>query len=78
MRFELMIPGMHAVHARNAVFTALGAVDGIVRAEVELGRAVVEVLPSARVDETMLREAVGAAGFVVERVAVLPRSLPVL
>jgi copper chaperone CopZ len=78
MRFELMIPGMHAIHARNAVFTALGAVEGIVRAEVELGRAVVEVGPGSRVDEEMLREAVGAAGFVVEKVSVLPRILPVL
>lgn len=78
MRFELMIPGMHAIHARNAVFTALAAVEGIVRAEVELGRAVVEVEPSARVDEGMLREAVGAAGFLVETVVVLPRTLPVL
>jgi copper chaperone CopZ len=78
MRFELMIPGMHAIHARNAVFTALGAVEGIVRAEVELGRAVVEVGPGFRVDEGMLRDAVGAAGFVVEKVTVLPRILPVL
>lgn len=78
MRFELMIPGMHAIHARNAVFTALGALDGIVRAEVELGRAVVEVEAGSRVDEEMLREAVGAAGFRVEKVSVLPRTLPVL
>lgn len=76
MRFELTIPGMHAIHARNAVFTALGAVGGILRAEVELGRVVVEHDGTVREEE--LREAVAAAGFEVESVKVLPRQLPLL
>lgn len=80
MRIEVAIEGMLAVHAKHAVFTALGAVEGITRAEVELGRAVVEVEGSA--DPTALRagiqEAIEAAGFRVAGVAVLPRSLPTL
>lgn len=76
MRFELSIDGMLAVHARNAVFTALGAVAGITRADVELGRAVVE--HDGSVTEGALREAITAAGFEVTRVTVLPRTLPTL
>ena len=38
----LTISGMLAVHAKRAVFTALSGVPGVVRADVELGRAVVE------------------------------------
>lgn len=80
MRIEVAIEGMLAVHAKHAVFTALGAVAGIRRAEVELGRALVEVEGSA--DPTALRagiqEAIEAAGFRVAAVTVLPRSLPTL
>lgn len=76
MRFEIEIAGMLAVHARHAVFTALGAVAGITRAEVELGRAVVE--HDGSVEEHALREAVEAAGFAVARITALPRSLPIL
>ncbi|MCL4212533.1 MAG: heavy-metal-associated domain-containing protein [Gemmatimonadales bacterium] len=80
MRIEVAIEGMLAVHAKHAVFTALGAVAGITRAEVELGRALVEVEGSA--DPAALRagiqEAVEAAGFRVAGVTVLPRSLPTL
>ncbi len=75
---------MLAVHARHAVFTALAAVDGITRADVELGRAELEVdglasEPTAH--ETTIaaiRGAIEAAGFRVSEVRVLPRTLPVL
>lgn len=76
MRFELLISGMLAIHARNAVYMALGAVEGITRAEVELGRAVVE--HDGRVTEAALREAVAQAGFEVSAVRALPRELPTL
>lgn len=74
MRFEVIIPGMVAVHARHAVFAALGGVEGVIAAEVELGRAIVE--HDGRVSEDALREAVATAGFNVESVRVLPRALP--
>ena len=38
----LTISGMVAVHSKRAVFTALSGVTGVVSAEVEMGRAVVE------------------------------------
>ena len=67
---------MLAVHARHAVFTALGALGGITRAEVELGRAVVE--HDGSVTEAALREAITDAGFVVTSVTIMPRTLPML
>ncbi|MDH5234622.1 MAG: heavy-metal-associated domain-containing protein [Gemmatimonadota bacterium] len=76
MRYELTIEGMLAVHARHAVFTALAAVGGITRADVELGRVVVE--HDGSVTEAALRDAIGAAGFAVTRVVTLPRALPTL
>lgn len=75
-RTEVLIDGMLAVHAKHAVFMALGAVEGLHRADVELGRAVLE--HDARVTEGMLRDAVEAAGFRVREVRALPRILPTL
>jgi copper chaperone CopZ len=74
MRCELLIPRMVAIHARNAVYTALSGVAGVERAEVELGRAVVTHDGSVR--EDVLRAAIGDVGFVVGEIRVLPRELP--
>ncbi|MBX7119436.1 MAG: heavy-metal-associated domain-containing protein [Gemmatimonadaceae bacterium] len=74
MRFEVLIDGMLAVHARHAVFTALAAVEGLLHAEVELGRA--EVTHDGRTTAAALRSAVEAAGFTVRQVRPLPRQLP--
>jgi copper chaperone CopZ len=38
----LTISGMVAVHSKRAVFTALSGVPGVLSAEVEMGRAVIE------------------------------------
>ncbi len=76
MRFEITIAGMLAVHAKYAVFTALGAVEGVTGAEVELGRAL--VTHDGRVTEASLRNAIAAAGFEVLEVRALPRTLPIL
>lgn len=76
MRTELTISGMVAVHARHAVFTALAGVAGIARAEVELGRAVIE--HDAGVTPEALADAVAGAGFAVTAVRELPRALPTL
>jgi hypothetical protein len=92
MRLELLIDGMLAVHARHAVFTALAAVEGIQRAEVELGRVLLEFEPvgtvvsgapdaAARGTEAREREVVAAVesvGFTVREVRRLPRALPML
>ena len=76
MRFEVMIDGMLAVHAKHAVFTALTAVEGITHAEVELGRA--ELTHDGRATESAIRAAIEAAGFAVRTLRVLPRALPTM
>jgi copper chaperone CopZ len=69
------IRGMQSVHCVRAVFTALGGVEGVVRAEVVIGEAVVEH------DERMTPEAVAAAleglGYELAEYRV-ERRLPVL
>lgn len=72
----LRIAGMRAVHAKRAVFTALAGVDGILAADVALGRAVVE--HDGRATAALLREAIAAAGFVVDEVIEERRRLPVV
>lgn len=72
MRVLVTIDGMLAVHARQAVFMALGAVEGITRAEVELGRA--ELEHDGRASEAAIRSAIEAVGFRVAGVRELPRA----
>ena len=69
----LSISGMMAVHAKRAVFTALSGVPGVVSAEVEMGRAVVEHDASTTADA--LSEAVALAGCEVTRITI-ERRLP--
>ncbi len=81
MRLELTISGMLAVHAKHAVFAALAGVDGIVRAEVELGRVELEVArgeDGLEALEAELLAAIEAGGFAVTAVRRLPRQLPML
>ncbi|MEX2182207.1 MAG: hypothetical protein WD771_09210 [Gemmatimonadaceae bacterium] len=80
MRLEVLVDGMLAVHARHALFTALGAVSGLVRAEVELGRVEVELAPEAAREavEAGVRAAAEGLGFRVTAVRALPRALPTL
>lgn len=76
MRFEVLIDGMLAVHAKHAVFMALSAVEGITRADVELGRA--EITHDGRATAVAIRAAIDAAGFAVRTLRVLPRALPTM
>lgn len=76
MRLEVLIDGMVAVHAKHAVFQALAAVEGVTRAEVELGRVELDV--HAEPDEAALREAIAAVGCSVREIRRLPKSLPML
>ena len=73
MRLRLTIDGMLAVHAKNALYTALGGVAGVRSAEVEVGGALLEC--EGRVDEAELRAAIEAVGFRLVRVV---RELPTL
>ena len=76
MLTTLTISGMRAVHAVRAVFTALAAVEGIARADVSLGRAVVE--HDGRATPDKLRDAVALAGCEVTEVREDRRTLPTL
>ena len=69
----LTISGMVAVHSKRAIFTALSGVPGVVSAEVELGRAVVEHDSSTTVEE--LAAAVAVAGCEVTAMKI-ERRLP--
>ena len=71
-----IIEGMSCQHCVRAVFTALGGVKGVSRADVSIGRAVVEhdgtVAPAA------LREAISIAGYEVKEFTDDRRTLPVV
>jgi hypothetical protein len=73
MRLRLVVEGMLSVHARRALFTALGGVRGVQRADVEMGSAVIEADASIREEE--LRAAAADVGLTV---ASITRELPLL
>lgn len=81
MRLELLISGMLSVHAKHAVFAALAGVEGVTRAEVELGRAELEVArPETELAalDAELRAIIEAVGFRVTDLRRLARQLPTL
>ena len=73
---RLELSGMHAVHAVRAVFTALTAVEGITRADVQLGRAVIEHDGRATIER--LREALAVVGVGIVDAIDERRRLPTL
>ena len=75
MTTTLTIAGMSCVHCVRAVFTALGGVDGVSRADVSIGRAVVE--HDGTVTHAALTEGVAVAGYEVTGVEDNRRALPV-
>jgi copper chaperone CopZ len=73
MRLRVAIEGMLSVHAKRAVFTALAGIDGVHRAEVEVGSALVDA--DASVAEDVIRAAIDELGL---RVTSITKELPVL
>jgi copper chaperone CopZ len=73
---RLELSGMHSVHAVRAVFTALGAVEGIARADVQLGHAVIEHDGGATLDR--LRSALAVVGVEIVSARDERRRLPTL
>ena len=73
---RLVLSGMHSVHSVRAAFTALSAVEGIARADVALGHAVIEHDGRATVER--LREALELVGCHVVTATEERRRLPVL
>jgi copper chaperone CopZ len=73
---RLTIAGMISVHSVRAVFTALAAVDGILRTEVALGSASIE--HDGRATCEALEAAIAVAGYTVATCTEERRALPLL
>ncbi len=67
---------MSCAHCVTAVFTALGGVRGVSRAEVSIGQAIVE--HDGTVTPEALREAISIAGYDVADFRDDRRALPVV
>lgn len=74
MQTTVLIQGMSSAHAVRAVFTALAGVGGIDRADVSLGKAVIE--HDGTVTVAAIGEAVALAGFEIGDVSESRRILP--
>ena len=70
------INGMSCGHCVRAVFTALGGVPGIARADVSIGQAVIE--HDGTVSQEAIREAISIAGYDVAEFRDDRRALPVV
>ncbi len=70
------ISGMSCAHCIRAVFTSLSGVEGISRADVSIGRAVIE--HDGSVTAEAVREAISIAGYEVVDVRDDRRTLPVV
>jgi copper chaperone CopZ len=72
----MTISGMSCAHCTRAVFTSLSGVEGISRADVSIGRAVIE--HDGSVTAEAVREAISIAGYEVVDVRDDRRTLPVV
>ena len=68
------ISGMTCAHCVRAVFTSLAGVEGIKRADVTIGRAVIE--HDGTVTPEQIRDAVAVAGYTVSDTRADRRTLP--
>lgn len=75
MQTVVSIQGMSSAHAVRAVFTALAGVHGIDRADVTLGKAVIDHDGTVTVDA--IRDAVAVAGFDIGDATENRRTLPI-
>jgi len=69
------ISGMTCAHCVRAVFTALAGVEGIKRADVTIGRAVIE--HDGTVAPEDIRAAIAVAGYTVGDIKIDGRTLPI-
>lgn len=70
------IDGMTCSHCVRAVFTALGGVEGVSRADVSIGQAIIE--HDGTVSSEAIREAISIAGYEVVDFRDDRRTLPVV
>ncbi|MEO7501430.1 MAG: heavy metal-associated domain-containing protein [Gemmatimonadaceae bacterium] len=76
MTTTVMITGMTCAHCVRAVFTALAGVQDVSRADVSIGRAVVEHDGTA--SQKAISEAISIAGYEVVSMSDDRRALPVV
>ncbi|MGH7651230.1 MAG: heavy-metal-associated domain-containing protein [Gemmatimonadaceae bacterium] len=76
MQTTASISGMSCAHCVRAVFTALSGVEGIKRAEVSIGQAIIE--HDGTVTPEQIRDAIAVAGYTVGDIAIDRRSLPIV
>jgi len=74
MTTTVSISGMSCVHCVRAVFTSLAGVPGIDRADVSLGRAVIE--HAGNVTPNQIRDAIAVAGYEATHFDIDRRTLP--
>ena len=74
MPTTVSISGMTCAHCVRAVFTSLAGVPGIDRADVAIGRAVIEHDPTVTPEQ--IRAAIAVAGYDVTDFKVDRRTLP--
>jgi copper chaperone CopZ len=74
MTTTISISGMTCAHCVRAVFTSLAGVPGIDRADVSIGRAVIEHDGSVTPDQ--IRDAIAIAGYEVTGFTTDKRTLP--
>ena len=74
MRTTVSVSGMTCAHCVRAVFTSLAGVPGIARAEVTIGRAVIE--HDGTVTPEQIRDAIAVAGYTVGETRDDRRTLP--
>ena len=75
MTTTVSIAGMTCAHCVKAVFTSLAGVPGIARADVSIGKAVIE--HDGSVTAEAIRDAVAVAGYEVTGSTDDRRSLPI-
>jgi len=68
------ISGMTCAHCVRAVFTSLAGVEGIKRADVTIGQAVIE--HDGTVTPEQIRDAIAVAGYTVSDIRADRRTLP--
>lgn len=74
MQTTALISGMTCAHCVRAVFTSLGGVDGIKRADVSIGKAVIE--HDGTVAPEDIRAAIALAGYEVTEIRIDRPTLP--
>ena len=74
MTTTVTLNGMSCAHCVRAVFTSLAGVEGIKRADVSIGRAVIE--HDGSVTQEQIRDAIAIAGYEVQGFTEDRRTLP--